>query len=187
MVMDPEMKDIFKDGMVVAYKRHRNIRDFICRAKLYEIGLASNGRPSRAARKGWRKCPRCITCAHSENKVKLTCKAIGQSLQISQDITCKDCRVVYVIVCRQTGLWYIGKTAQSLMDRGRQHIQAVQSLCPPNNKLYTHFTTQGRSHADMAFFAVERVHGDDFVLAARERYYIDKFQTIYKGLNSKRT
>ena len=104
MVMDPEMKDIFKDGMVVAYKRHRNIRDFICRAKLYEIGLASNGRPSRAARKGWRKCPKCITCAHSENKVKLTCKAIGQSLQISQDITCKDCRVVYVIVCRQTGL-----------------------------------------------------------------------------------
>ena len=170
MVMDPEMKEVFSDGMVVAYKRHRNIRDLICRAKLYDPGLAGNERPSRVARKGWRKCYKCITCNHSDNKVKLTCKATGQSLLITKDITCKDCRVVYVIVCRQTGLWYIGKTAQSLMDRGRQHIQAVQSLGPINNKLYTHFTTQGRSHADMAFYAIERVHGDDFVLEARNAF-----------------
>ena len=56
-----------------------------------------------------------------------------------------------------------------------------------NNKLYQHFTSMGRDHTDMLVYAIEVVHGDDFVLAARERYYIDKLQTIYKGLNSNRT
>ena len=79
------------------------------------------------------------------------------------------------------------------MDRGRQHIQAVQALqADPTNvdkvsKLYRHFATNGHSHADMLIFGIEKVHGDAFVLAARERYYIDKLETIYRGLNSNRT
>ena len=79
------------------------------------------------------------------------------------------------------------------MDRGRQHIQAVQALhADPTNienarKLYRHFATNGHSHADMKIFAIEKVHGDAFVLAARERYYMDKMETVYRGLNSNRT
>ena len=77
-------------------------------------------------------------------------------------------------------------SVQPLIDRGTQHVQAVKSLTH-NNKLYNHFSTNGHSHADMLIFGIERVHGDDFVLAARERFYIDKFETIHKGLNNNRT
>ena len=54
-------------------------------------------------------------------------------------------------------------------------------------KLYRHFATNGHTHADMLIFGIERVYGDAFVLAARERFYIDKMETVYRGLNSNRT
>ena len=74
------------------------------------------------------------------------------------------------------------------MNRGRQHILAVESLTQAKDtKLYKHFSTAGHSHADMTILAIEKVYGDEFVLAARERFWIDKLQTVYKGLNSYRT
>ena len=148
-----------------------------------------NVRPARSAKKGWRRCDKCITCRHSENRFKFTSSATGESFLISQDITCKDQRVLYIIECRQCRLQYVGKTVQSLQDRGRQHIQAVmESLgLTQSNKLYQHFTTNGHDHSDILIYAIEIIHGDDFVLAARERFYIDKLQTVYKGLNSNRT
>ena len=85
-------------------------------------------------------------------------------------------------------LQYVGKSVQSLMNRGRQHIQAVQSLTmAKESKLYKHFSSLGHSHADMTILGIEAVHGDDFVLAARERFWMDKLQTTFKGLNSYRT
>ena len=82
----------------------------------------------------------------------------------------------------------MGKSIQTLMNRGRQHLQQIQnSTTPKESKLYKHFSTHGHSHADMLIHGIELVHGDDFVLAARERFWIDKLQTTYKGLNSYRT
>ena len=42
-------------------------------------------------------------------------------------------------------------------------------------------------HVKFQFLAIEEVFGDDFILAARETFWIDKLQTIRKGLNSNRT
>ena len=180
------MKEIFGAGMVAAHERYRNVRDFLCRAKLYEP--AASGRPQRSAKKGWRKCDTCLTCKHSKNRFWFKNRATGEQVLIPQDTSCKDKRVIYMIECRKCGVQYIGKTVQSLSVRGRQHIQAVESLClTQNNKLYTHFTTRGHNHSDMLFFVIERVQGDDFVLASRERFHMDRFQTIYKGLNTNRT
>ena len=134
-----------------------------------------------------------MTCAHSQNTVRFTCTATKETLTIGQDINCKDTDTIYVIHCLLCEQQYVGKTVQPLMHRGRQHIQAVQALqADPTNieharKLYRHFATNGHTHADMKIFAIEKVHGDAFTLAARERFYIDKMETVFKGLNSNRT
>ena len=126
-----------------------------------------------------------MVCKHSENRFKYINNATGESMLISQEISCKAKRIIYIIECKKCRLQYVGKTVQSLSVRGRQHIQAMDSLGPTqNNKLYSHFSSRGHDHTDMRFFAIEIVQGDDFVLAARERYHMDKLQTIYKGLNS---
>ena len=114
-------------------------------------------------------------------------------MTITQDITCRDKDTVYVIHCLRCKLQYVGKTVQPLKDRGRQHVQAVQTLQADStsiekaNKLYHHFVSNGHSHTDMLIFGIEKVHGDAFTLAARERFYIDKMETVYQGLNSNRT
>ena len=42
-----------------------------------------------------------------------------------------------------------------------------------------HFRGPGHSHADMVALAIEKVRSKDrFVLEARERYWIDKYQTV---------
>ena len=42
-----------------------------------------------------------------------------------------------------------------------------------------HFRGPGHSHADMVALPIEKVRSKDrFVLEARERYWIDKYQTV---------
>ena len=54
--------------------------------------------------------------------------------------------------------------------------------------LARHFNGRGHSIKDMLFIGIEIVHSKDpYVLGAREGYYINRFDTIDKGLNSNRT
>ena len=55
-----------------------------------------------------------------------------------------------------------------------------------NNKLYEHFRLPGHSHRNMRIFVLEEVFGDDNILKAREDYWIQKCNTVNKGLNTKR-
>ena len=116
--LDPKMKEIFQDGMVCGYKRYKNIRDFLFRAKLYDPSQDNQStRPQRQATKGWRKCSSCVTCKHSENRTRFTSKATGEVHFISQNITCKVRGIIYLIECRKCGVQYVGKSIQNLMKR----------------------------------------------------------------------
>ena len=37
MTLDPEMKEAFPEGVQVGYKRYRNIKEQLCRARLYDV------------------------------------------------------------------------------------------------------------------------------------------------------
>ena len=58
-------------------------------------------------------------------------------------------------------------------------------------KMYEHFQQRGHSCSDMRFIAIEVVQGrfenDEDTLSTRERYWIDKLQTITNGLNTYHT
>ena len=57
---DPHLKRVFQSGVQISYKRNRNLRELLCRAKLYPS--IQNSRPKRA-QTGWRRCSKnCITC-----------------------------------------------------------------------------------------------------------------------------
>ena len=53
--------------------------------------------------------------------------------------------------------------------------------------MYQQLTTNGHSSQDMLIYAIEQVFGDSFTLEARERYYINKADSVRKGLNTYRT
>ena len=54
-------------------------------------------------------------------------------------------------------------------------------------KLYQHFTTNGHNSGHMRIFPIELVHGDVVTLGVRERFWIDKLDTVRNGLNSYKT
>ena len=67
LLMDPEMKMTFSEGFQIGFKRYRNLKEFICRSKLYDVGQ-SRRNETRGATRGWKKCDRCIACSRSVNK-----------------------------------------------------------------------------------------------------------------------
>ena len=189
LITDPHMKDVFGNGIQVAYKRYRNIREFLCRAKLHEKPDRRN--PPRLSQRGWKRCNRCTTCAHSENMTSFEISATKERIAIDHTITCRTCPVLYVVECKrcQDRPQYVGKTKRSLQVRGREHINNVEKRRIEGEdrstpKMYKHFTTNGHSSQDMLMYAIEQVFGDNFTLEARERHYITKLDTVRKGLNS---
>ena len=58
-------------------------------------------------------------------------------------------------------------------------------------KMYEHFQQRGHTVQDMRFIAIEAVQGrfknDEETLSTRERFWIDRLQTISSGLNTYHT
>ena len=194
MKKDSQCAEIFKDGVQVAYKRHKNIRDILCRATLPPLRLRSGNRTE----KGWKACAKvCRTCAHSYNIQEFVVTATGEKIQIQQKITCTDKNVIYCIECIKCNQQYVGKTSMQFKTRANQHRRSVEIALSEKKKGATdhnitpvalHFSQKNHSQNDMFFFAFEKViNSDPFVIGARERFYIDKMQVVEKGINRNRT
>ena len=180
MCEDKYLSRAFEHGCQVAYSRNRNLRDIIVRVKLYPI---TSGRPKREL-KGWRTCGSCVTCSHSRNVSSFKSNATGEVIKIDQLIRCTDENVVYCIECSHCGMQYIGKTKNQFRKRMIQHRNSIGSS---SSGVALHFEKKGHSSHNFVCFAIEKVVGDDFVLAARERFYIDKLDVISRGMNTHRT
>ena len=190
LMKDQHMKEVFQEGFQVAFKRMRNVREYLCRAKLYDIGSRRN--EDRAATKGWRKCDRCVTCKRSKNVTKFYGSATKTTHQITEAITCKDPNLIYIIECAKcpTRPQYVGKSTRCLMARGREHILAVDRgnfEGSASGKMYQHFTSNNHDSRDMVLYGIEVVHGDVVTTTVREMYWIQVLDTIRSGLNSNKT
>ena len=164
----------------------------MCRAKLYEMPDRRN--PSRMAQKGWKCCNRCTTCSYSENKTSVLVSATKERIPIHQTITCKTCGVLYVVECTKCPErpQYIGKTGRSLMIRGREHVYNINKKKTEGSnrsttKMYSHFSTNGHTSRDLIIYGIEQVFGDEFTQQAKERLFINRFDSVRKGLKTYRT
>ena len=66
-------------------------------------------------------------------------------------------------------------------------IQHWNSIGTSKSVLALHFESRGHSSHNFECFGIEKVYGDGFTLAARERYYIDKMDVVDGGINANRT
>ena len=78
------------------------------------------------------------------------------------------------------------------MERGREHLNNIEKNRHEGDhrstsKMYAHFSSRGHTTADFRIFGVEQIFGDDFVSLTRERFLINRADTIRKGLNTYRT
>jgi peptide-methionine (R)-S-oxide reductase len=198
MKQDSLCAKIFEKGVQIAYKRHKNIRDILCRATVPPLKTRNTNRKE----KGWKTCSQliCKTCDYSENKTEFMVTATGETIKINQKITCTDKNVIYCIHCQKCGMQYVGKTTQKFKTRVTQHQNSVRTADRGKNStdkekkdikigpVAEHFNQKSHTMADMLFFAFEKVqNGDPFIVGARERFYIDKMEVLERGINKNRT
>ena len=181
MVKDPYLADVFKEPPLIAYKRAQNIKDKIIRAKVPPLAPL---RPRRVL-PGMSRCKGCPICPFIKQGKSVRAVAASYTAEILQEVNCKSKNVIYCIECRKCKNQYIGETNRSLQDRFSEQRGYV------SRKMLTkstgeHFNTPGHNMADMQVTILEQIFNSDRQFRkTREKMYIERFNTKYKGLNKK--
>ena len=87
-------------------------------------------------------------------------------------------------LCQGQGPQYVGCTSRAAKVRCSEHIGSTTnpSQANTNKSVGVHFRLPGHSHSDLVFLPIEKVgNKDNFVLEAREEYWIKKYESIKIG------
>ena len=179
MTQDPRLKEIFPVPPLVAYKRPPNIKDKLIRSK---VPPQNNARAKRRI-PGMRRCNRCGICPYVQEGKTVKATSNNYKTDINCSVDCSTTNIIYLLGCKKCPQQYIGETERALKDRFAEHRGYVNT----NNQTKTtgaHFNSKGHSVSDMLITVIEKVHNKDPQFRKqREKLYIQKFNTRYRGLN----
>ena len=182
---DMRLQRCFKEPSIVAFKRSKNLRDLLVRAKV------SKGKRSTRVVNGFKRCERmCEMCMRSQNHVKEhTCEKTGESWPISAPMTCLTENVIYRLTCKrcpQAEFVYIGQTGRRACDRFQDHRGYI-TQGKLNQVAGEHFTRKGHTSMDIQMLPIERVlpRGDTTLREAREKIWISRYRAIDYGKNTR--
>ena len=179
---DQYLASVFPEPPLTAFRRQNNLRNMLIRAKIPDKPRAY---PERKI-KGMFNCAKsCLACPYIK---------VSKSVKINKDkkwifnrkLSCENSNVIYMIECQKSNCKenrYIGETKRPLKYRLAEHRGYVI------NKMTTyatgaHFNSPGHSLSDMKIIILEQVKiKDPQYRRERERYFINKFNTYYEGMN----
>jgi len=176
---DQHLKEVFESPPLIAYKRQRNIKDNLIRAK---VANPPKERPLRE-NCGMKKCGKeCTACPYiQEGKfVKIN----GQTQwKINKRVNCESKNLIYMIECSECKLRYIGETKRTLKERLSDHRGYVFKE-KTDQATGLHFNQPGHNLSNIKITVLEKVKTEeDSYRKEREKYFINKFNTFYGGLN----
>ena len=183
--LDPYLKEVYPEVPMVAYRRPKNIREYLIRAKLPP---KNRSHPSRQL-KGMKKCKNtCLICPYI-----LEGKDVKQNSfrwNIITSVNCQTYNSVYMLICtkdrcRGKEQYYIGETERKLKDRICEHLGYINTK-NTNQPAGYHFNLPGHNKHDMKVTILEKqFKNDPEYRKERESYLIRKFNTFRRGMNKK--
>jgi hypothetical protein len=175
---DKHLENVFPEPPLIAYKRQRNLKDQLVRAKL----PIERNRPKRE-QKGMKKCGKCLACSYI--KEGRTIKGNKFVWSINKPLNCKSTNIVYLLecdkqYCRQR---YIGQSDREFKERIYEHIGYARNKIKSKATGH-HFSLPGHSEKNMKFTIIEQPKYNQLEYREeREKYHIKKFDTFYNGIN----
>ena len=134
---------------------------------------------------GMRQCGKmCTACPYIKGGKQIQMDK-HTTWKINKNLNCETQNIIYLIECLKCKERYIGETKRSLKDRLADHRGYVQ-----NQKLDivtgAHFNQPGHSlsHLSITIIEKQKYKQSDIYRKERERYFINKFNTHYKGMNT---
>ena len=179
MAQDPRLKEIFPLPPLVAYMRPPNIKDKLIRAK---IPRPNSTKPKRNL-PGMKKCLNCGVCPYVKVGKSVNSTNSNYRIEINSSVNCSSSNVIYMVGCKKCTQQYVGETERSVKERFREHRGYVAANLK-NKATGQHFNEPGHSVSDMTITVIEKVFNKDpQYRKQREKMFINKFNTRYKGLN----
>ena len=178
MINDPYMLEVFPLVPIVAYRRPKNLRDLLIRAK-----LPSSSRPNRKI-PGMKKCRyNCDICQFINVGKEVKATSNNTRVKLEDGCDCLTRNIVYCITCNKCGKQYIGESEKTLRERTKQHIGYIRNKMMEKTT-GEHFNSYGHSLSDMKVTVLEKIRSSDPMMRKqKEKEFILKFNTIHKGLN----
>ena len=182
LIQNPTMAETFKNAPMVAYKRPRNIKDYLVKTKLPPPAT----RPKRIL-PGMHKCNRrrtCVICPYIKEGRKFKSNFSSKSVEITRHHTCEALNCIYLIQCKKCNQQYIGET-KNFYIRTQKHLSDAKT--GKDNAIGEHFNSPGHSVSDMTFTVIEMLNRTDIQYRkTKESWYIEQWNLKYKGLNRKK-
>ena len=180
---DPNMKEVFPDPPLVAYKVAPNLRSKLIRAK---VPAKPAARPRRVVH-GMSRCGKanCQTCPYVQPGKTFQATATHYKVDLNAQLDCNSKNICYAISCDvpRCGQQYIGQTSKSLKERFGQHLGYVDRNVEATGK---HFNLPGHSKCDIRVTVVEKIHNIEVWMREEiESMHIRNANTFYKGINLK--
>ena len=173
------LNEVFKKPPLTAYRRQRNLRDILIKAK---VPPAQKRYPQREG-KGMTKCGKdCTICPYvmTGSEIKINNK---ENWHINRKVSCDTYNCIYMIECQKCGRRYIGESGRIMRARLAEHRGYI------NNQVIgittgDHFNLPGHSLAHMKVTILEKVRNSNpDYRREREKYFINRFNTFYEGMN----
>ena len=180
MTQNPILKKIFPDSPMVCFKRPKNLREFLIRAKLpKEVSIRRSARPKL----GFKHCNHnCVMCNYSPKFVNhIVSSKTNIKVPILSDLNCLSKNVLYYISCTKSERpcstnkpEYIGQTSRSVCERFREHKCSVKENA--TSSVGKHFYENGHDRSNLQIVPFEQIRSSNpWIRISREKYYIRKF------------
>ena len=154
-------KNLAKRRLVVAYRRPKNLRDILVRAKLPDNN-GTNNETSLPLSESANACRtrNCRYCKILDHSGRIKSHTTGREYNCKKHVTCKSSNLIYCITCTSCGMQYVGQTKLRLMDRFGNHFTSIQRN-DGKNDVCKHFNGTGHAGIDNL-----QLHILDFIHAA---------------------
>ena len=180
-----DLKRCFPRPSMVAYRRGRNLKDHLVKAKV------SSKRKSTRIKNGYSACMGgCKLCWISKKASTHTCKRSKKTWNITSKINCQTSNVIYRLTCKKCAFWvYIGETKRKLCSRINEHRGSIKNKF---GKIGEHFS-KGHGKNPEAFLEVvgiEKINSRhpkyrDWIRKRREKLWINRYDSVRFGANTR--
>ena len=106
--------------------------------------------------------------------------------KINKNVNCLTTNIVYLIECTKCKERYIGESERALKSRLADHRGYVKNY-HFDTATGAHFSKSGHDLSHLSITILEQIKNkNETYRKEREKYFINKFNTFYKGMNKQK-
>ena len=180
-----EHKEVFPVPPVVAFRRCKNLKDILVRARLTSgREKVHNNRGSSCCKKS-----RCQVCKVMSNSDSFMSSTTGKEYKINYSFNCDSSNVVYLIDCNVCGVQYVGSTCTPFRLRFNNYKACSRKFnlgsSVPQMEFFRHFSEEGHRGFlnDISVKVIDRLTGNDRRRESFWQYRLNTFSPM--GLNTR--